>query len=67
MTLIAFVTEPASVQRVLKHLSLPSQPPVLTPARGPPIEQAELDHSLALDSTSPDPDPGYEFDQRLSG
>ena len=66
MTLVAFVTEPASVQRVLTHLGLPSEPPVLTPARGPPIEQADLDQSAPLDSTAPDPGPDYEFDQRLS-
>ena len=42
MTLIGFVTEPAWVTRVLTHLGLPGEPPALTPARGPPIEPADI-------------------------
>ncbi|MEM7204499.1 MAG: ATP-dependent helicase HrpA [Planctomycetota bacterium] len=35
---LAFVMEAAAVRRVLAHLGLPAEAPVLAPARGPPDE-----------------------------
>jgi hypothetical protein len=41
MRIIAFITDPASVQRYLKGEGLPTEPPSIAPARSPP--QIELD------------------------
>jgi hypothetical protein len=35
MTVIAYITEVAVVQKILMHLGLPTEPPALCPARGP--------------------------------
>jgi hypothetical protein len=40
--LIAFITEPGPIRRILTQLSEPLEPPPLSPARGPPTEWAEL-------------------------
>jgi len=42
MKIIAFITDPASVQRYLKGEGLPTEPPPIAPARSPP--QMELDY-----------------------
>ncbi len=66
MKLIAFVTEPAAVKPFLEHLDLPTEPPPLAPARGPPHQDNDIDHTPRFDTTAPDPDPGFEFDQRVN-
>ena len=66
MRLIAFVSEPASVQPIVEHLGLPIEPPQVAPARGPPHHDADMDQTPLFDTTIPDPDPGCEFDQRVS-
>jgi hypothetical protein len=40
--LIAFITEPGPIRKILKHLGEPLEPPPLAPARGPPADWAEL-------------------------
>jgi hypothetical protein len=73
MRILAFLTDPAPVQAILRHLDLPSHPPDLSPARGPP--QAALDFDpeppLDLDQTPPfdpaDPEPVPEIDFDQSG
>jgi hypothetical protein len=40
--LIAFITDPAPIRRILTHLGEPLEPPPLAPARGPPTGWAEL-------------------------
>ena len=42
MKIIAFITEPSSVSRILKHLGEPSEPPPLKPARAPPQQDFEF-------------------------
>jgi len=41
LTLIAFLTEPEPIGRILTHIGQPTRPPPLHPARGPP--QVEFD------------------------
>jgi hypothetical protein len=36
MRVIAFITHPPVVRRILDHTGLPAQPPAVAPARGPP-------------------------------
>jgi len=55
MRIIAFVTEGASVQHIIANIGEPPEPLPIAPARGPPA----CDHIR-------EPDPGFEFDQRLS-
>ena len=64
MRLIAFLTESASVKPVLLHLGLPAEPPRVTPARSPPLD--DLDQSPTCDQIDPAPVPEYKFDQTVS-
>jgi hypothetical protein len=36
--LIAFITEPAPIRKILTHLGEPLEPPPISPARGPPTD-----------------------------
>ena len=40
--LIAFITEPGPIRKILTHLSEPLEPPPVSPARGPPTNWGEL-------------------------
>jgi len=68
MRILAFLTDPAVVRPILRHLRIPEHPPPVRPARGPP--QTEL---LAVDSPSPWDHGGQAtsgrdpFDQSLPG
>jgi hypothetical protein len=42
MKIVALVTEPGSIARYLHHLGVPTDPPPLAPARGPPYYQSRL-------------------------
>ena len=66
MALVAFITEPASVKSILEHLSLPTEPPRVAPARGPPGLSFDFDQPLLHDPSAPEPVPEFQFDQRVS-
>ncbi len=40
--LIAFITDPGPVRRILAHVGEPVEPPPVSPARGPPTEWNEF-------------------------
>jgi len=40
--LIAFITEPGPIRKILTHLGEPLEPPPISPARGPPADWGEL-------------------------
>ena len=40
--LVAFITDPAPIRKILTYLGEPLEPPPLAPARGPPTAWAEL-------------------------
>ena len=40
--LIAFITDPGPIRKILTHLGEPLEPPPLAPARGPPADFGEL-------------------------
>ena len=63
MRIVSFITLPSTVERILLHLDLPHQPPRLSPARGPPQAELDLDQSPAFDLAAPVALPDYEFDQ----
>ncbi len=56
----------SSVKPLLQRLGLPSEPPPLPRARGPPLEDADIDQRPELELGAPEPVPAYEFDQRVS-
>jgi hypothetical protein len=74
MRIIAFITHSAEIRQILDHIGVDSEPPRLSPARGPPLwdggdadaqrgeeGEAEPDWELAAQPT-----PDYEVDQRVS-
>ena len=40
--LIAFITDPGPIRKILTHLGEPLEPPPVSPARGPPADWGEL-------------------------
>ena len=40
--LIAFITEPGVIREILTHLGDPLEPPLVSPARGPPTDWGEF-------------------------
>jgi hypothetical protein len=64
MRLIAAITDKPSIERILIHVGEPRRPLPITPARGPPEWEWEIDQQTLIDAVEPIPD--YEFDQRIS-
>jgi hypothetical protein len=73
MRILAFLTEPFTVAGILRHLTLPTSAPPLSPARSPPPEDPDfdadpfpdLDETPAFDPTEPEAIPEFDFDQTL--
>jgi hypothetical protein len=72
MRLIAFITHCADIRQILDHIGVESEPPHITPARGPPLwEQCDAQMSDEMPG-EPDwdmaaqPAPDYEVDQRVN-
>ena len=63
MKIISFITLPSTVDHILLHLDLPHRPPRVSPARGPPQAELDLDQTPVFDLEAPEPIPEYEFDQ----
>jgi hypothetical protein len=57
MRIIAFITAAPTVRAILAHLGEPTAPPRIAPARGPPRWPWD---------PSAQPEPAYEFDQRIA-
>jgi len=62
---IAFVTDTASVTRLLAHIGEPTGAPVLSPARGPPVWET-FDQTPVVDPLAAAPEPAFEFDQTVT-
>jgi len=72
MRIIAFITEGAQIRKILNHIGVDSEPPRLSPARGPPLWEdcdAQVDDRVQI---APDwdlaeqPAPDYEVDPRIN-
>lgn len=77
MRLIAFITEGTQIRRILDHIGVDSEPPHISPARGPPLwddcgdaqmgDGAHIEPDWATDwDGAAQPTPGFEVDQRIS-
>jgi hypothetical protein len=65
LRIIGFVTETLSVSRILEYVGEPIDPPLVTPARGPPESPSEGDQTPLFDPSEPEPAPDFEIDQRV--
>ncbi len=73
MRIIAFITYSADIRKILEHIGAQTEPPRITPARGPPL----WDGVDAQDGEGVEPGPSwdgacqaapdFEADQRISG
>jgi len=67
MRLIARVTEPEPVQRILLHVGEPTTPPPISPSRSPPIwDTVDWDQTPAYDPETGEPAPEFELDQSVT-
>jgi len=72
MHIIAFITHSANIRQILEHIGVETEPPRITPARGPPLWD-ECD-AQAAEGVEPapgwdeaaQPAPDFEVDQRVS-
>jgi hypothetical protein len=71
--LIAFITEGTQIEKILDHVGVDSQPPHISPARGPPLWEdcgdAQIGDGAQIDpdwDVAAQPAPDFEFDQRIS-
>ena len=55
MRIIAFVLDPPVIERILRHLGEPTEPPAILPAKSPPQGEIEFDQ-LAGQPDWPDMD-----------
>lgn len=65
MRVISFITRRDPIERILAHISEPTQPPVIAPARSPPLSGNELDQTPAYALDTAEPVPEFEFDQSV--
>ncbi|HRH29917.1 MAG TPA: transposase, partial [Aquabacterium sp.] len=73
MRLIAFITEGVQIRKILDHTGVDSEPPHISPARGPPLWDdcdTQMDDGAQIEPADWDlaaqPAPDYEVDQRIS-
>jgi hypothetical protein len=74
MRLIAFITEGVQIRKILDHIGVDSEPPHISPARGPPLwddcSDAQSDDGAQIEPADWDlaaqPAPDYEVDQRIN-
>ena len=71
MRILTFITAAEPVHAILRHLGLPTTPPPLSPARGPPQHELgfdadpgpDIDQTPSYDPTRPEPVPDFDFHQ----
>ena len=62
MRLIEFIAEGTQIRKILDHVGVDSEPPHITPARGPTLWD---DCDAQTDERAAQPAPGCEVDQRI--
>ena len=72
MRLIAFITEGVQIRKILDHIGVDSEPPHISPARGPPLWDdcdAQTDEGVHIEpdwDLAAQPAPDFEVDQRVN-
>ena len=72
MRIIAFITHSTDIRHILDHIGVDSEPPRITPARGPPLwdgYEAQIGEGVDVASDWDDVAqvaPDFEADQRVS-
>jgi hypothetical protein len=69
MRIIAIIDEASDVKKILDHIDEASQPPVISPARGPPLRELAAARAQAVNDPEWDtvePVPETVFDQRVA-
>ena len=74
MRRIAFMTEGTQIRKILDHIGVDSEPPHISPARGPPLwddgGDAQRDEGVQIEpadwALAAQPAPDYEVDQRIN-
>ena len=66
MKIIAFVTERQPIGRILQHIGEPDHAPAISPARGPPINDTEINQTQGWDITAVESISEYKFDQTIN-
>lgn len=73
MRIIAFITHGADIRQILDHIGVETEPPRITPARGPPLwdgcDDAQMGEGVEVEpdwDEAAQPAPGFEVDQRVS-
>jgi hypothetical protein len=72
MRIIAFITYSADIRLILEHIGVETEPPRITPARGPPLWDgcdAPMGEGVEVEpdwDEAAQPAPDFEVDQRIS-
>jgi hypothetical protein len=72
MRIIAFITYSADIRQILDHIGVETEPPRITPARGPPLWDgcdAPMGEGVEVEpdwDEAAQPAPDFEVDQRIS-
>ena len=72
MRIIAFITHSADIRQILDHIGVQSEPPRITPARGPPLwEGCDAPEAVSVEAwpgweDAAQPAPHFEVDQRIN-
>ena len=70
MRIIAFITDAGTVRKILDYLGEFTLPPRVASARGPPLWEAAMASEQAGNDPewdmSAEPEPAFEFDQRIA-
>ena len=53
MGILAFLTDPPTIEANLLHLELPHRPPPLAPARAPPLRKELAEQGIVLEDSAP--------------
>ena len=73
MRLIAFITEGTQIRKILDHIGVDSEPPQISPARGPQLwddcNDAQTDEGMHIEpdwDLAAQPTPDFEVDLRIN-
>ena len=66
MRVIAFIQSNESLYKILSHVGLPTEPPPISPARGPPGWDDVIDQTSSFDGSEPQFEPEYDVDQTVN-